>query len=431
MNDFSTTRETDGIAAACQQGNIFFVGNPENLSCPDLRGHVGGSSTPNLPMNSVETLLNDLSGTLQPVRLDVKGRPYTLLRSSEDFGQCLRPDQLQVRIGLASPPPPAPPPPFQPDPEAMARARGEGVPHVPIGQVSSARLPGQMGSIPRGHEMNALDVLSELRQHEYAANREAANEHAITAIEVDPEFGAPPGGDGTKNVEELEGGDTRWLSETVQSYVKRIGGVAIKVGVILSVQEHRAFLREMGFTKARFYRMANGTRMVAFHGNNRLRSIITGTSYGMGGLTGKNVTLLNTAFQAPAGNAASAVKNLGKKAGVIGLVFVAGIDIAAHYSQPEHERELSDLLVDLILDLSMAVVSAVAGAIVAGAAIAASTVAAPVVLFVAAGIGVSVAVGWAIGKAVSYTGLRESMKNALRNTNGERDEIYRGMMTAP
>lgn len=32
---------------------------------------------------------------------------------------------------------------------------------VPIGQVSSARLPGQMGTIPAGYETNALDVISE------------------------------------------------------------------------------------------------------------------------------------------------------------------------------------------------------------------------------------------------------------------------------
>lgn len=34
-------------------------------------------------------------------------------------------------------------------------------PHVPVGQVSSARLPGQFGTIPRGYETNALDVISE------------------------------------------------------------------------------------------------------------------------------------------------------------------------------------------------------------------------------------------------------------------------------
>lgn len=430
MNDFSTSRDVDGYAAQCQMGNLFYIGNPQNMSCPSLRGYVGGRSTPNLPNNAVETLLNDLRGTLQKVTLDVNGQPYTLLRGPEDFNQCFRPEQLQVRIGLAPPPQPAPAVPYRPDPEAMARARGEG-PHVPIGQVSSARLPGQMGSIPRGHEMNALDVLSELQQHEYAANRAAADHHAITAIEVDPGFGAPPGGDGPRDVENLSDEGTRWLSQTVQDYVKRVGGVAIRVGIMVSVAEHRAFLKEMGLTKARFYRMANGTRMVAFRGNNRLRSMITGTRYGMSSLNGKKITVLDTAFRTPTGNAAGAVRSLGTKTGVIGLVFVSTVDIAAWYSLPQNERELSDLIVDLGLNLSIAVVSSILGAVIAGAAIAATAAAAPVVLFVAGGVLASVIVGWAVGKLVSYTGLRERLKQALRNTEASRDDLYQGMMTAP
>jgi hypothetical protein len=31
---------------------------------------------------------------------------------------------------------------------------------MPIGRVSSARLPGQMGTVPYGYEMSALDVLA-------------------------------------------------------------------------------------------------------------------------------------------------------------------------------------------------------------------------------------------------------------------------------
>ena len=36
--------------------------------------------------------------------------------------------------------------------------------HVPIGTVSSARLPRQMGTIPRGEETNTIDVLSEMEE---------------------------------------------------------------------------------------------------------------------------------------------------------------------------------------------------------------------------------------------------------------------------
>jgi len=44
------------------------------------------------------------------------------------------------------------------------------VPHVPIGTVSSARLPGQMGLIRAGYETNALDVLSEQNNHCFPAH---------------------------------------------------------------------------------------------------------------------------------------------------------------------------------------------------------------------------------------------------------------------
>ena len=37
-----------------------------------------------------------------------------------------------------------------------------GRPHVPVGQVSSGRLPGQMGTIAAGDELNALDLQSEM-----------------------------------------------------------------------------------------------------------------------------------------------------------------------------------------------------------------------------------------------------------------------------
>ncbi|MEL6888267.1 MAG: hypothetical protein AAFO86_06120 [Pseudomonadota bacterium] len=432
MNDFSTTQAADDDCLVCQQGNLFFVGNPANQSLPPFRGFVGPLSTPNLPMGEIETLINTAPDTPNQVQLQVGPRRQTLLRGPDDFGQCVAPEQLQVRIGIAAMPaesPVAPADHFTPDPALVARSSGEGADMVPVGRYSSARLPGQMGLIAAGSETNALDALAEATAHEYADAREAANEHAITAIEVDSV--PPPGGDGTRDVDDLSDADAIWLSETVQTYVKRIGGVAIRVGTILAVAEHRAFLREMGLGRARFYTMADGTRMVAFRGNNRLRAMITGTRYGMGGLNGKSVTILDAAFRTPAGNAAAAVRNLGSKAGVIGLVFVASVDIAAYYAQPAHERELSDLIVDLGFNLSIAVVSAVIGAVVTGALIAATTVAAPVVLFVAAGLFVSVMVGWAASEVIAATGLREGLKEAARNTQAPRDEVYNGMMTAP
>ena len=55
----------------------------------------------------------------------------------------------------------------------------------------------------------------------------------------------------------------------------------------------------------------------------------------------------------------------------------------------------------------------------------------PVVAFVALGLGIGIATGWIVSNVVNVTGLRESLKRALRNTEAVPDEIYQGMMTAP
>lgn len=283
-----------------------------------------------------------------------------------------------------------------------------------------------MGLIRAGDEMNALDVISELNAISAPPVNGAPHEHPVLVVEVPT---PPPGGDGPRDVDQLSDADTMWLSDAVKQLVKTIGNTAIRVAAILSVAENRAFLREMGFRRARFYRM-NGKPMVAFAGNNRLRTMVRGTSYGMAGLNGMKVSVLDTAFRTPAQNAASGVGRLATRWGVIGIIFVTAVDVADWYAQPANEREFTDLLVDLGLNLATTVISAIAGTVIAGFAIGAIA-AAPVVLFVAAGLLASVVVGFAISAIVNATGLRDGLKEALRNTQAVPDDIYQGMMTAP
>ncbi len=96
MNDFSTTRNADDYCAICQQGNIFYIGNPDGLPLPPIRGLVGALSTPTLPICRVETLLNTAAGTLSQVQLDIGGRMCTIVPGPESFGQCTVPEQFQV-----------------------------------------------------------------------------------------------------------------------------------------------------------------------------------------------------------------------------------------------------------------------------------------------------------------------------------------------
>lgn len=110
--------------------------------------------------------------------------------------------------------------------------------------------------------------------------------------------------------------DILWLAEVVRDFIAGNGeslGIALTTAEAIVPGAHRAFLREMGLTGARFYRMANERRMVAFAGNNKLRQLITGTAYGLRGMQGRNVALMDMALRSPLENARSAAMSLGSK----------------------------------------------------------------------------------------------------------------------
>lgn len=434
MNQFSTSQEAGGYCAICEQGNLFYLGNPSNMSCPAIRGSVNGLSTPALPMCTVETLQNTASGTSGQLCLSVGGEERILIDNLLSFGNVTMPEQLTVNVGIAPVPTPrmSTPAPWVPTEQMMSRARGEGAPMVPIGQYSSARMPGQFGSISPGHEMNGLDVMAELNAHNYPAYNPQGEEHPVTIVEVDAEHGSPPGGEGLKDVDTMSDAEAVWAGTVISGYAKTVAGLGLRTYYTLGPAEHRAFLKEVGLQRMKFWRMSNGTMMIAFKGSNRLRTMITATSYGMGGLNGKSVTLLDTAFRGPAGNAAAGAGRFAKAGGWVGVVIVSVIDTATYFANPDESKELTDLFVDLGINIPIAMLSVMAGTIATGFAIGvAATIGAPVILAIGLGFLAGVIVGLVISKAVEATGLRQGMKDALRNSDAPRDELYQSMMTAP
>lgn len=434
MNQFSTSQDAGEYCAICEQGNLFYLGNPSNLSCPAIRGSVNGMSTPSLPMCSIETLQNTVPGTSGQMCLMVGGEKHILVEDLTSFGNVTVPEQLTVHVGISPPPTPATstPAPWAPTEQMMSRARGESGTKVPIGQYSSARMPGQYGVISPGHEMNGLDVISEMNAHNYPPYNPQGQEHPVTMLEVDAEFGPAPNGVGPLDVDNLSDAEAEWLGHVVSSYAKTVSGIGLRTYRTFGPAEHRAFLKEVGLQRLKFFYLKNGTMMIAFKGNNALRSLITGSSYGMGGLNGKGVTLLDTAFRSSGGNASAGARSFARTGGWIGILIVSVIDTATYFANPDESKELSDLLVDLGINIPTAMISMVAGSIATGFAISAAAVAgAPIILAIGFGFLVGVVVGVAISKVVEVTGLREGMKEALRNSEAPKDELYQSMMTAP
>ncbi|QOL82530.1 hypothetical protein [Pseudooceanicola spongiae] len=274
--------------------------------------------------------------------------------------------------------------------------------------------------------MNALDVISEQNARAYAANRATAAEERILVIDADT---PAPSGDGDRSVSDLTDAEVASLTPELVGYLNLFGPAAIDLIDKLRVAENRQFLQEVGLQKMRFYKLGNGRQMVAFKGSNRLRTLITGTTYGLKGLTSKNISLLDVGVTPAMGNLKAGIKTVGSKAGVLSLIFVTSVDIGSYYAQPAHERELSDLMVDLGFDLTETAIGIVAGAVAAGLTMGA-VVAAPVAVVVAFGLIVGIVVSIGISTVENYTGVRQSMKDALRNTEASSDSLYQQMMVA-
>lgn len=405
MNQFSTTKTNGGICVPCQNGNIFYLGNPEGVTCPPIKGFVNNQPVGPLPM--CQAVTDKTQETTGAIELEIKGKKYPLIKSIDDYGQCNLPNQIQVHIGLAKAPPPMTP---LPQPQGWK--------------------PGPGGVIGDLHSSNRSVYVPKDR-------------YLVTTIEVDAVFGPPPNGEGAKNIDSLTPAEQVWLSSIVSFFVKNQGAIKDVGGLMMDTTaqirggNNWLFLKEMGFTKMKIWKNGKGTLMVSFAGSNKLRSLVTGTNYSAAGLAGKKISLIESAVNTSGANARAATKALGSKAGVIGMIFIAAVDISVWIADPSTEKELSDLFVDLGFDLAIAAISAVAGAVIAGAVLAGAAlvtgIAAPVAVVVVAGILVAVGIGMIIGAVIDYSGARDAVKSAIRNAKSDpiNEELYRGMMTAP
>jgi len=352
MSQFSCDTDVDGICLPCQEGNMFYLGNPDGVSLPAIRGLVGGQSTPALPMSRMEILPNTVEGTTQRVELDIGGQTRVIAPGADAFGQCTMPGQLQVHMGVAPPvaqaTPPAPPPPFVPDPAALARARGETGSMVPIGQYSSARQRGDMGMIRSGHEENALDVRAAETEDDFAVNRARAESElqSVCAFEMSGALGAPPGGEQSVTFEEVSVALAQWLTHGMGGYFRNVGGALISVTDALASGNNMRFLREVGFQRVRLFRL-QGVWMAGFTGSRLLRTLVRGTTAGAPAFARMKVTLLDAAIRSPGANAAAGVRSVASRGGAIGIAFVSAMDVAAYFSQHPDDRVPSDLLADL------------------------------------------------------------------------------------
>lgn len=439
--DFSGEQDADQISLPCQQGNLLTLRVPEGSSCPvSVSARIRGVATPQLSQNRICVHPNTREGTSGALEILIGGKPINIMQSIEEVSRVSRPEDLKVLVARGNPVPQEVAAPL-PTPQ-----------WVPIGQVSSARMPGQMGMIQRGHEMNALDVVAEQRYLAAGAPAEVGGAPVLTETRDRPEerlvtiefpngIGPLPP-DGT--YDESDYGNTAWqrIAETFNLLFGDWGNVTTNVagGVIsgadlLANPANRQFFREVGLRRFRVWSSSAGNRLFSFAGNNRARELMRSVRIGAPGLAAYNVTAMDVALHGPR---MAGIRALASRGGVLGLIFVAAIDIGLWLQQPAAEREMSDLLVDLGVSVGSAIVSTIiglgitAGLVAGGFLVSGAAVA-------AVGIAAVVGVGFLVGMAVESTGLRQMLKdffNGSRFQNAWKsgmtdEEIYQGMMIAP
>ena len=446
---FSTTAPRGAICLPCQQGNLFRLTVPPGARCPvSLMAEVGGKCSPTLPENQGYMLPNDLVGTTGTLNLFVAGKPYTITDDVRTLGGISRPQDVRSHVLFEPLPPVRPRPAWLDNPPAM----------VPIGR-SSMRPAGQNGSVPGGHEYNALDAISEDRWRQAGSPQTEAGEilpatssdPIVMVIEPAAALGSPPAV-GSYDVdtmpEELVNyfvSAIYWVTSNLPGDLSRavVDGILQSSGMLAS-GNNRRFLREMAGTRLRVI-SGNGRRLLAYSsgtwkpGNLWYRRHM---AYGQRGLGKLKVSAMNLAIRGVGENIADGLKGLSGRAGAIGMVFAVSFDIA-EYITSDGEKFRSDLLVSIGFTVANAVLSIIVGTMIAAAAVAAAIAAgvalAPAVI-VGLGIAAVVGVGFAINRVVALTGLKTAVQEFVRDLDwyeegwksGMTDaEIYEGMMTAP
>lgn len=430
MSQYSKSMERGQFCMPCQNGNIFYLGNPDGASCPPIKGFVNNQAAGSLPM--CVPITDKTQETTGAVELEIGGQKYPLIKDISEYDQCRIPNQVQVHIGLAKPVVSMPQSTATPTGSGINAAANSTQAYVPVGQVSSMRPPGTFGLIKQGYETNALDVIGDqnaLTGHYTAAYNQASGRTDVIVLEPENLSDAPS--DGDHDAESTDPAVLAWFSEEIGKIMKMTGGQAIKIGFLAAEGQNLAFLRKEGLT--RFYiKRINGKPNIILKGASGLRNILTGTRYTTAGLGTRQVSVMNAAARTAGGNLRAGATGVASKAGAVGFIFVCVIDTINYFSTPSGERALSDLLVDIGFNAVKAVVSGIAGTVAAGFAIAvAGTFGAPVVVAVAIGLGVAFLAGWVASTLIDATGLEEGLKKAIRNSEHDELKLYEGMMTAP
>lgn len=448
-DEFSSTAERCEVSLPCQEGNLFRLSLPESMSCPfTLMAAVGDQCSSSLPENQGYMLRNKLSGTIGSLRLYVGKRPYVITDDVRAFGNISKPQDVRSHVLLEPLPRLAPWPKRLNSPQPM----------VPIGR-SSMRPANAHGTVARGHEYNALDAISE-DAWKNAGSPVSADGEALPAmpshpivmvIEPPTDFGsAPPEGD--YDVETMPDELVDYFVASIHATTSELPGDITRAGVDavlqvrdkLSSPENRRFLREMAGTKLSIIR-ANGRRVLAYNSGPwkagqlwHRRHMV----YGARGFGRINVSAMNIAVQGMGANIAEGLRGMSGRAGIIGMVFAVGFDVA-EYLTNDGEKFLSDLLISVGFTAANAVLSIIVGTAIASAAMALAAAAgialAPAVI-VGVGIAAVVGVGFAINRIVAATGLKTAVQEFVRGLDWYEDawksgmtddEIYQGMMTAP
>ena len=466
MHEFSETLGTDEFCLPCQQANRFYLGQPPaGCPVPEISGAVNGLQTPLLKPDTLFPLLNTQPGTANELSLTINGLRRTICKDITQIGPIARPEDLQVAIGTATAPAASPP---QVSPGTVTTPGGAPfVPPprpVPIGRVSSARMPFQRGSVQAGHETGALDVMSDTAYQAAGGDLDAplevtAEEQMLTNVEAHPSLGPPPF-DGEKAVDDLTAAEEEWLVRAALAtlgpidWVDQVTGAAYlreEMGVDLSLTgtnmpgvivealdilltgDKRRFLKEMfGQKISKVWVNSRGTTLISFTGNTRLRGFVTGSVYGA---ANPKVSLIQTAVRTQS-RLSAAAGAIASKAGVISIGFVTFVNVAEWLSEPASEREINDLIATLAWDLGAVAISLLAGAIAAAAAIAFAAIVgatAPVALIVSAGILAGVGIGLALDWLERSLDAKAAIKDALDNATAREISpvLYDEMMTAP
>ncbi len=448
-DEFSSTSTRGEISLPCQQGNLFRLSLPQNTSCPfTLQAEVDGKYTPSLPENQGYMLPNDLVGTVGALKLHVGGCPYLITDNVRAFGNVAQPQDVRSHVLLERLPQPQPWPEWLNNPQPM----------VPIGR-SSMRPANRHGSVARGHEYNALDAISE-DAWVNAGSPQTADGEALPAMPSDPVVmvieppsglgAAPPEGDYDVATmpEELVG----YFIASIYAVTSELPGDISRAGVdailqargMLTTGNNRQFHREMAGSKLSIVR-GNGRRLIAYQSGTWKSGQLwyrRHLKYGARGLGNIKVSAMNIAVQGMGANIAEGLRGMSGRAGLIGMVFAVGFDVA-EYLTTDGEKFLSDLLVSIGFTVANAVLSIIVGTAIASAAVAMAAAAgialAPAVI-VGVGIAAVVGVGFAINRIVAMTGLKTAVQEFFRGLDWYEDvwksgmtddEIYEGMMTAP